>query len=230
MKDGMTSNLSRNLKALRDSEGMSQQQFATAIETSQTSVASWETRGVVPQQRFIDAICARFNCTEQDLFGFGDGFYAKSTGIAGNASAPGDDFTAKAPVLGRIAAGDPCAAIEFADETHDLPAKVRERFPDGFFLVVRGDSMNLILPDGCYAYIAPAESLEVRSGDIAAVKVNGDEATVKRVKLFDDVVILEPESTNPDHRRRVIDESDPDSPYVRILGKVVWYDYELVSF
>ena len=90
--------------------------------------------------------------------------------------------------------------------------------------------MNKVLPDGCYAYIAPAEELEIHSGDIAAVKVNGDEATVKRVKLYDDLVILEPESTNPEHKRRIIDSNDPDAPYVRLLGRVVWYDYEFINF
>jgi hypothetical protein len=34
--------------------------------------------------------------------------------------------------------------------------------------------------------------------------------------------VLEPDSSNPNHRRRMIDSSDPDSPEVRILGKVVY--------
>ena len=97
-------------------------------------------------------------------------------------------------------------------------------------MVVRGDSMNLVLPEGCYAYIAPSDELAVNSGDIAAVKVNGDEATVKRVRIYDDLVILEPESTNQDHKRRIIDKTDPDAPEVRILGRVVWYDYQFIAF
>jgi len=117
-----------------------------------------------------------------------------------------------------------------SEETHDLPQKVRDRFPDGFFLIIRGDSMNKVLPDGCYAYIAPYDEAEILNGDIAAVKVNGDEATVKHIKMFDGVIILEPDSTNPDHKRRVIDENDPDAPYVRVLGKVVWYDYAFIKF
>lgn len=36
------------------------------------------------------------------------------------------------------------------------------------------------------------------------------------------IAVLEPDSSNPDHRRRMIDSSDPESPEVRILGKVVY--------
>ena len=139
-------------------------------------------------------------------------------------------MTASAPVAGRIAAGDPSEAIEMSGETHELPSSVAEAFPGGFFVIVRGDSMNLVLQEGSYVYIAPADRFPVRNDDIAVVKVNGDDATVKVVKLFDDVVILEPRSTNPEHKRRVIDASDPDSPSVRILGKAVWSDYQITRF
>ena len=85
---------------------------------------------------------------------------------------------------------------------------------------VHGDSMDKVLPDGSYALIDT--SGEVVSGNIALVKVNGDEATIKRVKLMDGAVFLEPESSNPEHRRRVIDETNPDSPEVRLIGRVVY--------
>lgn len=222
---------SQNLRTLRESSGLTQDDLSERIGISRVSISTWESKGKTPRkQETIDALCDVLNCTERDLFGFADGYYAKSIGISNNAIEPGSDFITSAPVVGQIAAGDPNAAIEMTDETHDLPSHVRKRFPDGFFLIVRGDSMNKVLPDGCYAYIAPAEELEIHSGDIVAVKVNGDEATVKRVKLYDDLIILEPESTNPAHKRRIIDGNDPDAPYVRMLGRVVWYDYEFINF
>lgn len=74
--------------------------------------------------------------------------------------------------------------------------------------------------DGTYALIDV--HAQVNSGDIALVKVDGDDATVKRVRFMDGIAVLEPDSSNPSHRRRMIDSSDPDSPEVRILGKVVY--------
>lgn len=227
----MTSAFGKNIRALRESRDLTQEQLADKLGVSRMTILNWERSDKKPRQKeVLESIKDLFNVTEQDLFGFGDGYYAKQTGLAGSVSAPGAGFTATAPVLGAIHAGDPQEAIENAGEEHELPQRLKDRFPTGFFLVVKGDSMNLVLPEGCYAFIAPNEVLPVKSGDIAAVKVNGDEATIKLVKLFDNVVILEPQSTNPEHKRRVIDESDPDAPDVRLLGKVVWYDYQLVKF
>ena len=58
--------------------------------------------------------------------------------------------------------------------------------------------------------------------NVTQLRVNGDDATVKRVKFMDGIAVLEPDSSNPDHRRRMIDSSNPESPEVRILGKVVY--------
>lgn len=222
---------SSNLKAIRTDKGLTQVKLAELIGMTQTTVAGWETRNKKPKsQETIDTLCDALGVTEKDLFGFDDGYFARSSGMSGRIADPGNIFQSSAPLLGHIAAGDPNAAIEFADETHDLPKRVRDRFPDGFFLRVQGDSMNKVLPDGCYAYVAPVDESEIHENDVVAVKVNGDEATVKRIKMFDGVIILIPDSTNPEHKRRFIDKYNPDAPYVRILGKVVWYDFEFVRF
>ena len=226
----MTQNsFGRNFKAIREGNSLTQQQIADAIGVTVTTIGAWETRGKSPKQRsVVDRICELYDVTEQDLFGFSDGFYAKQYGLSGQVAEP-VAMTATAPVLGRIAAGDPREALEMSGEEHSLPDTLKAKYPDGFFLVVRGDSMNLVLPDGCYAFIIPEADRPVTSGDIAAVKVNGDEATVKRVKMVDGVIILEPESSNPAHKRRVIDSEDPDAPYVRMLGKVGWFDYSFIE-
>lgn len=212
------SHFGRNLKAYRENAGITQTELAEQLGVTTTTVSGWETRGKMPKQAEIKQLLLDvFNCTEQDLYGFTDGYYYKRSGMTPSKPMSSNSY---APVVGNIAAGEPRQAFEQSNETHWVDPNVLEAHPDGFFLRVSGDSMNLILPDGCFAFVAPGE---VQSGDIAAVKVNGDEATIKRVKMYDGVVILEPESSNTEHRRRVIDESDPDAPAVRILGKVVWF-------
>lgn len=219
----------RNLRALLESRGIRQQDLADELGVTITTVNGWINRGIQPRASMIAEIMKRFDVSEDDLVSMSGGLYAKQAGVSGS-MAEAAPMTATAPVLGRIAAGDPTEAIELSDEMHELPQRIKERFPGGFFLVVRGDSMDLVLPDGCYAFVAPDEVLPVKSGDIAAVKVNGDDATVKVVKMFENVIILEPRSSNPAHKRRVIDGSDPDAPDVRLLGKVVWFDYQVVKF
>ncbi len=182
-------------------------------------MSHWENRGAKPHSRdTVARLCDVFSCTEQDLFGFGDGYYAKTRGASGAVRA--EASSSYAPVVGNIAAGEPREAFEQEGEVHWVDPDVLSAHPDGFFLVVAGDSMDRVLPEGSFAFVAPGE---VSSGDVAAVKVNGDDATIKRVRLVDGVVILEPESTNPSYRRRVIDAQDPDAPAVRLLGRVVWF-------
>ena len=90
------------------------------------------------------------------------------------------------PVIGAIAAGVPILATEQHDSYLDdvVPS------PGRFALKVRGDSMiDAGILDGDYAVIDSKK--QVRSGDIGAVVVDG-EATLKRVRLHSDHIILEP--------------------------------------
>ena len=60
------------------------------------------------------------------------------------------------PLLGSIAAGTPIEMINI-DETYDIPAYMHDRYPQAFLLKVVGDSMNRVLPKGCYALINPCQ-------------------------------------------------------------------------
>lgn len=85
------------------------------------------------------------------------------------------------PIAGIAPAGDPQQAIEQTNETAWCPPEFCKE--GNFFVVVHGDSMNKDLSDGSLVLIDM--HIEVQSGNIALVKVNGDEATIKRVKLTD---------------------------------------------
>ena len=62
------SNFGRNIKALRDREGISQYKFADDIDVTQTTVSSWETRGKQPRSKdVVNRICNTYRVTEQDL-------------------------------------------------------------------------------------------------------------------------------------------------------------------
>lgn len=128
---------------------------------------------------------------------------------------------ATAPVFGRIAAGTPREALRVAEDEHWVSPELKERFPDAFWLKVSGNSMNRLFADESLVLIAP--SAEVRDGDVAVVFVNGDDATLKRVYFEEKKIRLHPESYDQEYRDRVIDQSDPDAPEVRIIGKAVSY-------
>lgn len=125
------------------------------------------------------------------------------------------------PLFGSIVAGQPLEP-ETADELFPIPQQVHRHFPRAFLLRIDGESMNCVLPNGCYALVNPCKTVEA-SGQLLAVTVGETAATVKRVKLLDNGLELQPLSTDPTFRPLVFDYADPDAPNVSIIGRVVWY-------
>lgn len=115
------------------------------------------------------------------------------------------------PLVGTIACGTPILAEQNVECVVDLP----EHISADFALRCKGDSMiNARIYDGDIVYIRQQPTVE--DGQIAAVLI-GDEATLKRVHLYPDHIVLEPE--NPLYRPLVFWESEMET--VRILGRAV---------
>ena len=205
----------RNIKALREDSGLTQVELGKKLETESMTISRWERSEIVrPHPKTVEQLCEYFGVTSGDLLSE-NGYYAKTRGMSTIAPRPA---TGSLPIVGAAHAGDPSPAYEVDGGTLDCPEEYCRE--GNFFIRINGDSMDRQLVDGTYALIDV--HAQVNSGDIALVKVNGDDATVKRVKFMDGIAVLEPDSSNPDHRRRMIDSSDPESPEVRILGKVVY--------
>lgn len=127
----------------------------------------------------------------------------------------------RVPVVGRIAAGEAREAIQQANEWHATRDELWRSHPHAFWLVVAGNSMNRLFPEGALVLIDP--DCEVRDGDVGAVFVNGDDATIKRVYYEPGRVRLHPESYDPEYQDRVIDAGDPCAPEFRAIGRAVSY-------
>ncbi len=116
------------------------------------------------------------------------------------------------PLVGTIACGQPITAIE---EEVGERVEVPEHVHADFALRCKGDSMiNARIFDGDIVYIR--QQPEVENGEIAAVRID-NEATLKRVRLLPDRIILEP--ANPVYDPLVYRGSEMSE--VVILGKAV---------
>lgn len=117
----------------------------------------------------------------------------------------------KIPRIGDIACGAPILAEEHIEDYVEIPSYIH----GDFALTCKGDSMiNARIYDGDLVYIRQQETVE--NGEIAAVLIDG-EATLKRVKFYDDHIVLEPE--NPHFRPLTYWGEEMNS--LRILGKAV---------
>lgn len=122
-----------------------------------------------------------------------------------------DDRLRDVPLVGRIAAGSPILAAEDIETVMPLPEELVGSDPV-FMLEVRGDSMiDAGILDGDYVVIR--RQPDARDGEIIAALVDGEEATVKRLKRENGKVLLI--SENPAYEPMVFTRD------VEIIGKVV---------
>jgi repressor LexA len=115
------------------------------------------------------------------------------------------------PLLGRIAAGSPILAEEDIEDILPLPTQIVGNDPV-FMLRVRGDSMfEAGIHDGDLVVIR--RQADADDGDIVAALIDGEEATVKRLRREPGKVTLVP--ANPAYEPMVFTQG------VQLLGRVV---------
>lgn len=120
------------------------------------------------------------------------------------------------PVLGRVEAGIPFPAIEDVIDEEQLSPDYDTSF-EYVGLQIHGASMEPRMKDGDVVIVRIQD--DVDDGDIAVVFVNGDEATIKKIKKTLRGISLIP--LNPAFEPMFFPNSEIESLPVRIFGKVV---------
>lgn len=224
----------KNLLKLIADKGITQEQLADAIDVTRASVNRWANgRSSRPrQEEVISRLCTYFGCTEDELFGNTDGYYAKSTGLADKlppmpkGAMPiamlGEMRRATMPYVGLLHAGVWQDAEDWQGDTVEVPASVAERHPHGWIAKVDGDCMDKVYPDGCLVVVDP--DIPPRDRAIVAVRLDGHEDMIREWNAYGDTLVLAPRSHNPEHKPIVIDR-DSDC-YVEPIGTVVWFQPE----
>jgi repressor LexA len=116
------------------------------------------------------------------------------------------------PVMGRIAAGVPIAAISEVSHHVAVPAQMLGK-GDHYALEVRGDSMiNAGINDGDIVVIR--EGTTADNGDIVVALVEDAEATLKKFRRMNGMIALE--AANPAYETRIYRDDQ-----VRVQGRLV---------
>lgn len=208
--------LGEYIKAYRDERGMSMRDFAASTGLSLGYLSMLENdknpktgAPITPSIKTFNAVAAATNTTLNELLSLVDGNVSLDDVFIPNVIQM--PVMRKIPLVGSIACGTPILAEENLDGDVEAPDHVRADFA----LRCKGDSMiNARIFDGDIVYIRQQESVE--HGEIAAVLI-GDEATLKRVYMYDDCISLEAE--NPQYKPMVYRGEEMNN--IRILGKAV---------
>lgn len=203
---------SERLRQLRTECGISQQALANSLgDISKSSINMYERGEREPGLEMLEAIADFFNVDMDFLLGKSNIPNKARAGAVLPDNIIQMPEMRKIPLIGCIACGAPILAEEHIEDYIDIPKHIHADFA----LTCKGDSMiNARIFDGDIVYIRKQDTVE--NGEIAAVLIE-DEATLKRVRLFDDHISLEPE--NPQYRPIVYWGDEMNS--VRILGKAV---------
>lgn len=201
--------IGENIKKLRLKHNLSQKEFGEIAGVSDKAVSTWENGIKEPRMGAIQKIADHFGILKSDIIEDKKNTHTKFNGDS-----------VEMPLLGSIAAGVPLEMIP-VQEMVNVPREVAEMYPDAFLLQITGDSMNKIVPPGALALIDPTQ--HIKNGDIAAVSVNGYDATLKRIYKFRNGITLEPDSYNSKYKTQFLSADEQEFNPIHIKGKLVWY-------
>lgn len=198
---------SERLKECRENLGLSVRELGANVGLSEATISRYENTIHGPGRDAIANLSEILNVDPAWLMGANVDKYL--------------DYTIKGkriPIVGIIAAGLPILAEENILGFEFIPDNVHA----DFCLKVKGDSMiNARILDGDLVYIR--QQSDVETGEIAAILIDRDTATLKRVYKINGTVVLR--SENPNFPDQIYTKKDIKE--VRILGKAILFQSEV---
>lgn len=175
------------IKSLRKKYNMTQTELGEKVGVKKNAVSKWECGRVedIPSST-IKALASLFGVSASYLI---DDDLESMPSTSNTEILPKNisrlQEMEKIPLYGSIACGAPILAEENIEDYVDLPKHIRADFA----LTCKGDSMiNAGIRDGDVVYIRKQE--QVDNGQIAAVRVGEEEATLKRFYFDGQTVTL----------------------------------------
>lgn len=196
------------LQKLLDERGITATDVARETGISRSSMTDWKKGRSTPKYEKRKKIADMFGVTVDYL----DGVSPFPYGEEKNSEVCSESNTVTIPILGRVPAGIPIEAVT------DRIGEIEIASPRGddkyWALKVKGDSMYPKILDGDIVIFREQQSCE--NGDICVVRVNGTDATLKKVVKNGDSIILQP--LNPDFEPLVFSDSVVDQPSLEVIG------------
>lgn len=192
----------RFLKSLRKEKGWTQQEVANLLGIERSTYTRYETGASEPNFEILEQLSRIFDVSTDVLIG--------------RSAIPTPSGGVRIPVLGDVAAGIPIEAVTDIVDYEEIDAALAKT-GDFFGLRIKGASMEPRMKEGDVVIVRKQDAAE--TGDTVVVLVNGDSATVKKIKYGPDGITLLP--SNPSFDPLFYSAAEVEALPVRVIGRVV---------
>lgn len=192
------------LKNLREQRGISQAGLANRLGVGQSAVGNWESGRTMPTASMMQKIASFFDVSVDYLCGIS------------SIKNPAKPNSIRIAVLGDVAAGIPIEAITDIVDYEEIDAALAKT-GEFFGLRIKGASMEPRMREGDVVIVRKQDTAD--TGDTVVVLVNGDSATVKKIKFGPDGITLMP--SNPSYDPIFYSAAEVQQLPVRVIGRVV---------
>lgn len=212
----MKEDFSSRLKIAMNIRNIKASELSEKAHIPKSAISQYLSGLYEAKQKTIFKLATALNVSEAWLMGL-DVPMERSDRVESNVF-PITDVPKKVPVVGKISAGVPILATENIEGYEFAPSSQIKEGYTYFYLRVQGDSMNLKFNEGDIVLVQKQDTLE--NDEIGVILVDGNDATVKKYKSENGLVILEPMSTNPENAVQIYNPKKVD---IKIIGKVISY-------
>ena len=213
----MKDSFKNRLRIALNNNNMKPIDLVNKTNLSKSLVSGYLNGKYLARQDKLSILAEALNVTEAWLMGYDVSMQREENNFESNVL-PMPDKAIPVPIVGKISAGLPLLATENIVGYSYMPSShFKLNSSNYFYLIVSGDSMNLKFNNGDMVLIQRQDDLD--NDEIGVILING-EATVKKYKNENGLVILQPMSTNPEHQVQIYNPKEKD---IKIIGKVISY-------
>ena len=193
------------LRELRENLGKMQKVVAYELGIAPNTYSQYESGKREPDRKTLIKIADYFNTSTDYILG------------RDVSTRPLDDKNGVwIPVLGQVQAGLPTTAVENIIDYEQI-SRDMSGTGEFFALRVKGDSMEPKFTEGDVVIVRKQSTAS--DGDIVIALVNGDDATIKKIKIRPEGIILTP--LNSQYEPMFYNNDEIETLPVTIIGKVV---------
>lgn len=188
------------IKQLRKLNNMTQKELADKLSLTPKAISFYEKEQRFPSKDILLKMSKIFEVSIDYILG-NDSQETKGIMI---------------PVLGRVSAGIPLETVTDILDYEEIPKEWASK-GEYFALKIKGDSMFPRIVENDVVIVK--KQSDVDSGDIGVVLINGEDATVKKIKTVDSGIFLIP--LNQLYEPIFYTNEDIEKLPISILGKMV---------